>query len=259
MIPLRVATKSSMTSTEGSAAKASQRPVLPKRFYSNAELLVEGDLFVVVLDGRFAKTPGRARLGVSNRVVGEALAAEWEAQAEVIDPATMPLTRIINSSIDGVSQRMDEARSDIAAYAGNDLVCYRAEGPDGLVARQTSAWDPMLSWFFDEFGVRLQVGTGVLPLTQPAEAPGRILDMLRPFDALPLTAAHVVTTLTGSAVLALAVAFGRLSPEAVWSAAHVDEDWQVDQWGAVAEAKVQRESRWRDMGAAALVLGTRDA
>ncbi|MHA1559373.1 MAG: ATP12 family chaperone protein [Alphaproteobacteria bacterium] len=230
---------------------------LPRRFYTNVELAEEGDLYVVSLDGRRAKTPGRAPLGVSDRAIGEALTAEWEAQAEVIDPAAMPLTRIVNSSIDGVSKNMDEACRDIAAYAGNDLLCYRADGPEGLVARQTAAWDPLLGWLIDEYGVRLQVGTGVLPLTQSDNELGRIVDLLAPFEALPLTAAHVVTTLTGSAVLGLSVALGRQSPEEAWSAAHIDEDWQIDQWGAVPEAGARRESRWREMAAAALILRAR--
>ena len=244
--------------SEGPPGEISRPSILPRRFYENAELAAEGDLYVVVLDGRRAKTPGRAPLGVPDRTIGEALAAEWEAQADVIDPAKMPLTRIVNTSIDGVSSKLDEARRDIAAYAVNDLLCYRADSPEGLVARQIAAWDPLLDWMFDEFGVRLEVGAGVLPLTQSAHAVGRIAGSLAPFEALPLTATHVVTTLTGSAVLALSVALRKLTPEEAWSAAHIDEDWQIEQWGAVPEAVERRESRWREMAAAALILGVRN-
>jgi chaperone required for assembly of F1-ATPase len=247
-----------MVDSEVTPGKRSRPSELPRRFYKKAELAAEDDLFVVSLDRRRAKTPGRAPLGVPDRVVGEALAAEWDAQIEVIDPATMPLTRIVNTSIDGVSKKLGDACRDIAAYAVNDLLCYRADSPEGLVARQAAAWDPLLEWIFDEFGVRLQVGTGVLPLTQSDHVAGRIVDLLGPFEALPLTATHVVTTLTGSAVLALSVALGRQTPEEAWFAAHIDEDWQIDQWGAVPEATERRESRWREMAAAALILGARN-
>lgn len=248
-----------MVDSDAAQGKRSRPSELPRRFFKKVELTAENDLFVVSLDGRRARTPGRAPLGVSDSIIGEALVSEWDAQIEVVDPASMPLTRIVNTSIDGVSKKLDDARRDIAAYALNDLVCYRADSPLALVDKQKAAWDPLLDWIFDEIGVRLQVGSGVLPLTQSARVAGRIEESLAPFGPLSLTATHVVTTLTGSAVLALSVALGKQTPEEAWSAAHIDEDWQIDQWGAVPEATERRESRWREMAAAALVLSVRNS
>ncbi len=230
------------------------KPTLPKRFYKKAGVAPEGDLHVIKLDERPVRTPKRALLGFADPGLAEAVAAEWEAQKEFIDPTSMPLTRIANSAIDAVAEHMAETAADVAAYAANDLLCYRAEAPQGLAARQGELWDPVLAWAADAFGARLILGEGIVPVEQTAEAKARLADAIAAFEALPLTALHVATTLTGSAILALSVAHGRLSAEDAWVAAHVDEDWQIAQWGEVAEAKARRDARWRDMEAAAFVL-----
>jgi chaperone required for assembly of F1-ATPase len=228
----------------------------PKRFYEKVSVAEEDGGHVVMLDHRRLKTPGRATLALADRALAEALAAEWEAQTETINAALMPLTRIANSAIDGVARQMDATRADIVAYAGNDLLCYRAESPAELAARQAELWDPLLGWAEREFGARLLTGEGIVPVRQPDEALARIGAALGSIEPLPLAALHVATTLTGSAIIAMAVAFGRLAPEEAWAAAHVDEDWQIAQWGEDAEARARREMRWRDMEAAALVLKT---
>lgn len=230
------------------------RPPLPKRFYKAAKAAPEGDLHVVKLDERTARTPKRAVLGFADPALADAVAAEWEAQAGVIDPVTMPLTRIANSALDGVAERMAETAADIAAYAANDLLCYRADAPEGLVARQNTLWNPLLAWAEEAFGARLILAEGIVPVQQPEEATAPLAEAVAAFEALPLTALHVATTLTGSAILALSVAHGRLSAEDAWLAAHVDEDWQIAQWGEVVEARARRAARWRDMEAAAFIM-----
>ena len=139
-------------------------------------------------------------------------------------------------------------------HAASDLLFYRADTPDGLVARQTQYWDPVTAWARDDFSAPFMRGEGVMPIDQPQGSLDRLRAQLAGLDAFGLTALHVMTTLSGSALLALAVAVGRLTPEEAWKAAHVDEDWQISQWGEDAEAASRRERRWRDFAAAARML-----
>lgn len=236
------------------AAQRLARPELPKRFYEAADYVPEAGGFVIRLDGRPVRTPGRAALSVPSEPLASALAGEWAAQGERIDPSTMPLTRIVNSAIDGVSGKVPEVRAEIAAFAGSDLLCYRAEGPAGLVARQETAWSPILAWAYQALGARFLLAAGIVPVRQPDEALRRVAAALEPAEPLRLAALHVTTTLTGSALLALALAAGRLSAAEAWDAAHVDEDWQWGQWGEDAEARARREARRREFEAAALIL-----
>ena len=235
-------------------ARGSNRTPRPRRFYKAVSLVEEPDGFALRLDGKPAKTPGGARLLLPSREAANEAAAEWEAQVEVIDPVTMPLTRIANSALDAVARREEAVRADIVAYAGNDLVCYRASTPVGLIARQAKLWDPLLDWADKTLGARLATGEGIVPLSQSDAAIAAVAKAVEPFGVFPLTALHIATTLTGSAVLSLALALGRLTAEAAWEAAHVDEDWQIAQWGEIAEATARREARWREMKAAALIL-----
>ncbi len=236
------------------AAQRLARPELPRRFYKEAGIAVHEQGFAVTLDGRQAKTPGRSPLVVADRAVAEALAAEWQGQGERIDPATMPLTRIANSAIDRVSREMEPVRAEIVKYAGSDLVCYRGEGPASLVAAQEAAWGPALAWAEEALGARFVLAEGIIAVEQPAESLAAIAAALAGLDPLRLAAVHVVTTLTGSALIALAVLNGALGPEEAWAAAHVDEDWQMGQWGRDETALARRAARWRDMQAAALIL-----
>ena len=177
------------------------------------------------------------------------------AQGTHIDPSSMPLTRLANSAIDGVTQREAEVRADIAKYAGSDLLCYRAEGPEALQRRQAEVWDPILRWAEQELGARFAISTGLMPVAQPDAAKAAVARALEAYDGFALAALHVITTLTGSVLLALAHARGRLSAEEAWAAAHVDEDWQISKWGEDAEAKARRERRWAEMQAASRMLG----
>src|SRR5262249_1785885 len=145
-------------------------------------------------------------------------------------------------------------RAEIAKYAAGDLLCYRAEGPADLVRRQAEAWDPVLAWAQAALDVHLATGQGIVPVAQPQATVAAVEAALANQDALTLTAHHVMTALTGSAMLALAHARGRLSVEETWAAAHVDEDWQISQWGEDAEAEARRQRRWTEMKAASRLL-----
>ena len=237
------------------AAQANMRPQPLRRFYKAAEVAENSGLFLLSLDGRRARTPGRNPLAHANRALMARIAGEWERQRETIDSADMPLTRLMNSAIDGVAHTMAETRADILRYAGSDLLCYRAEEPDTLIARQAHGHDPVLRWAADELGARFNVTAGIAHVAQPDVALAAIGAALDAYDdPAALAALSVMTTLTGSALLALAVARGFLKPEAAWRAAHIDEDFQAERWGVDAEAAARREARLREFEAAASVF-----
>ena len=239
------------------AAQANMRPPPVGRFYKAVEVREADGRHALLLDGRAARTPGRNPLSATSQPLMLRVAEEWERQHETIDPASMPLTRLLNSAIDGVVHTLAETRADILSYAGSDLLCYRAEEPDTLVARQAHAFDPVLRWAAELLAARFNVTTGVMHVAQPPEAWAAIGAALDAYDdPVAVAALSVMTTLTGSALLALAVARGFLSPEAAWQAAHVDEDFQAERWGADAEAMARREARWREFEAAAIAVAS---
>lgn len=228
---------------------------LPKRFYTNAAAGPEAaGGFPILLDGRSAKTPRRSVLQLPTLALGQAVAAEWQAQTQQINPALMPLTRLANTAIDGVTGRETDVRVDIVEYSGSDLVCYRAESPEALVRRQAERWDPVLAWAQDRLGVALRTASGLMPVKQPPTVATAFAGAIQPLEAFQLTGLHVMTTLMGSAMLALAVLEGHLTADAAWTAAHVDEDWQIAQWGGDAEAETRRARRWTEMSAASRML-----
>jgi chaperone required for assembly of F1-ATPase len=238
------------------AAQANMRQPTIKRFYKEAEVReAEGGGFALTLDGRPARTRGKNRLASASRPLMGLVAQEWARQGDTVDPADMPVTRLLNSAIDGVSRTMDETRAEIARYAGSDLLCYRAEGPEALAERQRLAFDPVLAWAAEALGARFSLAAGVVHVAQPPEAIAAVRAALDAVDdPVALAALSVITSLTGSALLALAVQRGALTPEAAWAAAHVDEDFQNERWGVDAEAEARRAERWRDVEAAAGVL-----
>lgn len=232
--------------------RAAQRPRV-RRFYREAAAKNVDGNFCVQLDGRSARTPAGRILTAPAAALSQAIAAEWQAQREVIDPATMPLTRLANSIIDGVSDRADAVAAEITKYLGTDLLCYRATSPQGLAERQARAWDPLLLWAREALGADFLRGEGVIHVAQPAGALAAASAAI-PQDAWRLGAVHAATTLTGSALIALALAAGRLSPDEAWSAAHVDEDWNIAQWGEDELARERRAFRFAEFAAAATVL-----
>lgn len=236
------------------AARAATTHELPKRFYACASAEPRDGGFALVLDGRGAKTPGKNPLVAPTREAGEALASEWEAQGERIDPATMPLTRILNSAIDGVAAQMAPVAEEIVRYAASDLVCYRAGDPESLVLAEAAAWDPVLVFARERYGARFLLAEGVMFVEQPAEAIASVRTrVLRDTSPVALAALNVMTTLSGSALIALAVADARITPAAGWEAAHVDELHQERVWGEDTLATARRAAREREFEAAALL------
>lgn len=239
------------------AAQATMRPPLPRRFYQEVTVgAASGGEpgHAVLLDGRPVRTPRKVVLLLPTRPLAEAVSAEWSAQVTAIDPAAMPMTRFANTALDGVKGREAEVAADVVKYAGSDLLCYRADAPAGLVARQAALWDPVLHWAGDIAGARFEVQRGIVHVAQPAAALAGLARRLAHLDAFALTALHTITTLTGSALLALAVHERHVTGEAAWQAAHVDEDWQIAQWGEDAEATERRRRRKLEMDAAARLL-----
>lgn len=234
------------------AAQAQGKPALPKRFYGKAGLREADGGFRLTLDDRPAGTPARKPLTLPTRALAERIAAEWNAQGETIDPARMPLTRLVNSTIDGVADRRDEVAADLCDYAGTDLVSYRASDPPRLVEAQAEAWDPIIDWAYDKLGARLILSEGVMHVGQPDTAISALQAAVnRISNPFRLAALHTMTTLTGSLLIALAVLQGRLTSDEAWAAAHVDETFQADVWGADAEAQARLDARKREFEAAA--------
>lgn len=240
------------------AARDPARP-LPKRFYKEATVGETEDGFSILLDGRPVNTPAKRRVSVPSRPLAEGLAAEWARQGEQIDPATMPLTRLVNSALDGVARQMADVEVELVRYAASDMICYRAGEPESLAAAQTAAWDPLLAFARDRLGARLALAEGVMYAAQPEESVEALARAVRSFVGegagapLRLAALHVMTTLTGSLILALAKSLNELDLAAAWAAAHIDEDFQMKAWGADAEALARREARFAEMAAAAFV------
>lgn len=235
------------------AARKAMKLVLPRRFYREARVEPhEGGAFVLTLDGRPARTPGRQTLALPTTALGEAVASEWQAQGDEVDPATMPLTRLANSAIDGVAPNMPGVTDDLVKYGGSDLVCYRAGEPERLAAAQACAWDPILAWAREALGARFVLSEGVTFIGQPEPAieaiRANLAGVTSPFA---LAALHVMTTLTGSVLIALAHAAGELSAEEAWATAHVDERFQESVWGEDEEALKRRALRRADFLAAA--------
>jgi chaperone required for assembly of F1-ATPase len=235
------------------AARRAMRPPLLRRFYQQAGVEKTEDGFRVVLDGRPVRTPARGSLIVPSQRLAQAVAAEWDAQGETIDPATMPLTRLANSIIDGVAAAPARVAVDIEKYLGSDLLFYRAEGPQRLAERQGRLWDPVLVWAREMLGARFILAHGVVHAAQPEAAIAAARTGI-PDDPWRLGAVHVITTLTGSALLALALLRGHLTAGEAWTAAHVDEDWNMEQWGRDEIALARRAARWAELDAAATVL-----
>ena len=235
------------------AARRAVRPHLRRRFYQRAEVEDADGEFRIVLDGRPVKTPARRTLAAPTHALAQALAAEWDAQRDVIDPAKMPLTRLANTIIDGVTDAPSAVADEVKRYLACDLVFYRAPGPAGLVAWQAEAWDPVLAWVRETLGARFVLAEGIAFVAQPAQSLAAASSAI-PTDPWRLGAMHAVTTLTGSALIAIALARGALSVDAAWAAAHVDEDWNMKFWGRDALALERRAARFSEMQAAATVL-----
>jgi chaperone required for assembly of F1-ATPase len=240
------------------AVRRSMRGPQRKRFYANAGITETTGGFSITLDDKPVRTPSRHPLAAPTRDIAEAMAAEWDAQKEIIDPTTMPLTRLANSVIDAVANRVEAVADDVAKYFHSDMLFYRAGHPLALVAREAAHWDPVLFWAADTLGAHFILTEGIVHVRQPDQAVAAARAVL-PADPWSIAALHVVTTLTGSALLALALMRGLLDQDQVWAAAHVDEDWNSEQWGVDEEVAARRAARLVDFRAAASVLKAMDS
>lgn len=232
-------------------AQIQMKKPLPKRFYQTVSVAPDEEGFAIALDGKAVRTPARQVLALPNEALAKLVATEWDAQAEVIDPSLMPVTRLVNTAIDGVATDTQAVFEDILRFSSSDLLCYRADSPQELVARQTERWDPLLDWATADLGARFILVEGVVHHEQPREAIAAFGSALRQHDsALELAALHTMTTLTGSALLALAIAEDQITPDEAWSLAHLDEDWTIEHWGSDEEAEQRRSKRFEDFKAA---------
>ena len=232
-----------------------QKP-LPKRFYKDVTVgEAEEGGFTILLDGKPLRTPAKKPLTVPTRALAELLRDEWDAQKEVVNPVVMPVSRHVNTAIDGVANDTQAVFEDILRFSSSDLLCYRAGDPEALVARQTDHWDPVLDWAANVLGARFILVEGVMHQDQPREAIAAFAVTLKKYDTpIALAALHTMTSLTGSAILALALAEGELTLEEAWALAHLDEDWTAEQWVEDEEALERRAVRLVDMRAALNVL-----
>ena len=224
-----------------------------KRFYARAGAVESAGGFAVTLDGKPIRTPSGRQVVVPSREIADAIAAEWEAQQEDINPLTMPLTRFANSVVDAVVDRVDAVTDDVAKYFQSDLLFYRAGHPEALVAREAAHWDPVVFWAAEALGAHFILAEGIVHVRQPEAAIAAARAAL-PTDPWSVAALHVITTLTGSALLALALKRGVVDQDQVWAAAHVDEDWNSEKWGVDDEVAARRAVRLVDFQAAARIL-----
>ena len=224
-----------------------------KRFYATAGTAEADGGFAVTLDGKPIRTPSGRQVVAPTAEIAEAIAAEWNAQGETIAPLTMPLTRFANSVNEAVVDRADAVAEDVAKYLGTDLLFYRAGHPEALVAREAALWDPVLYWAANELGAHFILAEGIVHVVQPEPAI-KAARATFPVDPWAVAALHVVTTLTGSALLALALFHGARSADEVWAAAHVDEDWNIEKWGLDEEVAARRAARLVDFTAAVTIL-----
>ncbi|MHC0054289.1 ATP12 family chaperone protein [Actibacterium sp. D379-3] len=217
-----------------------------KRFWKEARVAEAANGYAVSLDGRAIKTPAKAPLVLPTVAMANAVADEWNAQGDQIDPRLMPVTRSANSAIDKVMPQRHEVAMLVAAYGETDLLCYRADGPEGLIACQAEGWDPLLRRAAEELQTPLLVTTGIIHQTQPADSLARLAARVAAHDAFELTALHDLVALSGSLIIGIAAVEGWAPADALWHLSRIDETWQEEQWGADEDATALAESKHRD-------------
>jgi len=225
-----------------------------KRFWKAAEVVEGGQSFGIALDGRPVKTPARVELAVPTRALAEAIAAEWNGAGETVDPRAMPLTGLANAAIDRVAPDKNAFAAGLARYADSDLTCYRAEGPETLVARQAESWDVLLGWARRRYDVDFACVSGVMHMPQPAETVCKLGHAVAALDAFRLAGLSPLVTIGGSLIAALAVLEEMMPAEDAWEAVSLDDRWQLEQWGDDPEARAALDGRRRDFLAAARFL-----
>lgn len=224
------------------------------RFYETVEVAGQGVAFGVCLDGKPVKTPGRTALSVPYRGLADAIAEEWRGQGDTLDPATMPLTRLAFASIDTAPAHRARLVQEVLGFGRSDLLCYRAEAPSVLVARQNAAWDPLLDWAAEALNARLKVGAGIGFVEQPAESLVALGSVVSANDDFALVAVHGAAAITGSLVLALALAGGQLAAAEAFRLSRIDEMFQTEAWGLDAEAEARARRLQSELEAIARFL-----
>jgi chaperone required for assembly of F1-ATPase len=222
-----------------------------KRFYQLAGIVQREHHFGIVLDRKPLSTPAKNELRVPSLALAEALATEWQGQEKTITPLTLPLTRLASTAIDRVEPRRHEVIADIAKYAATDLLCYRADDPPELIARQQQIWQPILDWVLIRFGAALTVTQGITPVPQPPDALAAIERAVAAYDSMMLVALHLATTACGSVLLGLALIEKRLSPDEAFAAAELDATFEIERWGEDPEQTARRAGLKDDIALAA--------
>lgn len=211
-----------------------------KRFYKTASLTETPAGFGVALDGKPVRTPAKLALAVPSQTLAEAIAAEWQAQGDTIDPNSLPFTRLASIALDLVAPRRAQVIAEVAKYAETDLVCYRAEQPPELADRQHASWQPLIDWAADRYGAVLTVTSGVVPCTQPAAALDALARAAASYDTFPLAALHLATAVCGSLIVALALIEGEIDAETAFAAAELEESFEIERWGEDEEQAKRR-------------------
>lgn len=233
----------------GRAQEHAKQP-LPKRFYKDVSTDEQDGQHRVLLDGKPIKTPGKKTVGFPDATLAQQVADEWAAAEEKIDPAKMPLTRLCNTIVESGNEHLDAVRAELLKYAGNDLLFYRAEGPESLVDLQREHWDAPLAVFEREHGAKFELAGGVMHVAQPQKSLDKIDALVQRYGLFSAFAAMSITAITGSALLAIGLREGHFETEQVWAAAYVDEDYQASQWGEDDQAMAMRAFKRQDYDAA---------
>ena len=218
-----------------------------RRFWKTADIRPQGEGWEVVLDGRPLRTPGKLPLILPTEALARAIAAEWDAQTDVIDPNRMPLTRAANSAVEKVTPQFHDVTSMLGDYGGTDLLSYRASEPEALTRMQALGWDPLIDWAATELRAPLRITHGVIPVPQDPAVLLKLQAEIASLDAFALTALHDLVTLPGSLILGLAVLRGRLDAETAWNLARIDEEFQADRWGRDEDADLAAQGRLEAM------------
>ncbi|MCZ6861494.1 MAG: ATPase [Alphaproteobacteria bacterium] len=225
-----------------------------RRFYKVVSVAREGDAFTVTLDGKKMRTRAKAPFHLPNEALARAIANEWEDQGSTIKPQSMPITRLAGTAIDRVSPARSRVIDELAAYGETDLLCHRADRPAELVTRQDTAWRPLLDWAAQKYSADLKVTIGILPQPQPKQALAALRGAVAGFDDMMLAGLHSATTASGSLIIGLALAEGRIDAAGAFEISQVDETFQIERWGEDAELEEQRAGIRADMESTAIFI-----
>lgn len=225
-----------------------------KRFYTDVDVTSCETGFMVELDKRAVKSPGRQILVLPNKQLAQSLAMEWRNQEGFIDRATMPVLNFAGLVTDSIIPLPDDARAEILKYAHSDLLCYRAGEPDTLIAKQQRLWGPVLEQYKQDESIEFKTSTGIQYVEQECQDMKRFAALIAPLEGYELGGALVVTTMCGSAVLAMALVKGWFSADVVWELCHIDEDYQIEKWGSDSEEEERRQQRYTDFCAATQIF-----